>query len=580
MAGRIPEDIQDQTFDLIVVGAGINGAGIARDAVLRGLKVLLLDKGDLSSGTSSWSSRLIHGGLRYLEYYEFYLVRESLSDREKLLRMAPHLVKPMPFVVPIYEHNKRGPKMVRLGMIAFDLLSFDKSLETHRMLGRDEALRTVPGLNPEGLRGAALYYDCQVEYAERLVVENAISAREHGAVVLTYARVERLVLEDGAVRGVEFADALGNGRTYTVRAPVTVNVSGPWVDRVLASLDTPGVEPDAGRFMGGTKGTHLVVDPFPGAPAEVLYYEAISDNRPILVIPWNGRYLIGTTDIRYEGDLDLVVGDEGEIRYLLQETNALIPEAKLTREDVLFTYSGVRPLPYNPEGEAGGVTRSHVVFDHAEGRSAAGGKVKSASAEFPQVGGLLSIIGGKLTTYRNLARQTTDAVFKKLGRKAPPSATDRVPLPGGALRDFDAFSAEFKARSGLSEMLASRLLKIYGARADDVLAEAGGEPSLKLPLTSPATVETALMGCEVLYAFRREMAQTLADVLLRRSMVAYGPDVALDVADAAAEVAVEHLGWSRKRAEREVRQYREWIERYTPRALATAGLSPEGGERA
>jgi len=181
MQGRIPEDIQEHDFDLIVVGAGINGAGIARDAAMRGLEVLLLDKGDISSGTSSWSSRLIHGGLRYLEHYEFGLVRESLAEREKLLRAAPHLVRPMPFVIPIYEHNKRGPRMVRPGMVAFDLLSFDKSMPAHRMLGRDEALRMVPGLNPEGLKSAALYYDCQVEYAERLVVENVLSAREHGA---------------------------------------------------------------------------------------------------------------------------------------------------------------------------------------------------------------------------------------------------------------------------------------------------------------------------------------------------------------------------------------------------------------
>jgi glycerol-3-phosphate dehydrogenase len=151
MQGRIPEDIQEHDFDLIVVGAGINGAGIARDAAMRGLEVLLLDKGDISSGTSSWSSRLIHGGLRYLEHYEFGLVRESLAEREKLLRAAPHLVRPMPFVIPIYEHNKRGPRMVRPGMVAFDLLSFDKSMPAHRMLGRDEALRMVPGLNPEGL---------------------------------------------------------------------------------------------------------------------------------------------------------------------------------------------------------------------------------------------------------------------------------------------------------------------------------------------------------------------------------------------------------------------------------------------
>ena len=548
MPGRIPEDIHEYDFDLIVVGAGINGAGIARDAAMRGLDVLLLDKGDISSGTSSWSSRLIHGGLRYLEYYEFGLVRESLAEREKLLRAAPHLVKPMPFVIPIYEHNKRGPRMVRLGMVAFDLLSFDKSLAHHRMLGREEALRMVPGLSPEGLKAAALYYDCQVEYAERLVVENVLSAREHGALVRTYARVDGFVMEDGNVRGVEFTDVL-SGRRHTARAAVTINAGGAWVDRVL-----DGLNGRAERMMGGTKGTHLVVDPFPGAPKEVLYYEAASDNRPILVIPWNGRYLIGTTDIRYEGDLDLVVGDEEEIAYLLQETNALIPEANLRRDDVLYTYSGVRPLPYKAEGAEGSVTRSHVIHDHAEHE--------------PNIGGLISIVGGKLTTYRNLSRETVNAVYEKLGTEDPGCRTDKVPLPGGRTTDFASFAAGFKLTSGLTDDLAERLLKLYGTRAPDVLAEAGDDPSLRVPLAATFTAETGIIGAEVLYALRREMAQTLSDVLLRRSLVAYGPEVGLDVDRAAAAVAVKHLGWSEERAEREVAQYREYIERYTPRALA------------
>src|SRR5918998_870728 len=226
MPSRVPQDIGDYPFDLIVVGAGINGAGIARDAAMRGLKTLLLDKGDISNGTTQWATRLIHGGLRYLEYYEVSLVRESLRDRELLLRIAPHLVKPLGFLVPIYERAKHGPLMIRLGMIGYDTLSLDKSLDNHRMLSAERALEREPGLNPEGLLGAAFYYDAQVEYAERIAVESVISAREHGAVVLTYARVDRLVREGDRVTGVEFTDVLGGG-THTARAPVTVNVAGP-----------------------------------------------------------------------------------------------------------------------------------------------------------------------------------------------------------------------------------------------------------------------------------------------------------------------------------------------------------------
>lgn len=554
MERRVPRDIQDYPFDLIIIGAGINGAGIARDAAMRGLKVLLLDKGDIGSGTTSWSSRLVHGGLRYLEFYESYLVRESLAEREKLLRVAPHLVKPLLIVVPIYDHSKRGPTMIRLGMIAYDILSLDKSLDNHKMLSRDEALRLVPGLKPDGLRAAAMYYDAQAEYAERLAVENAVSAHEHGAVVLSYTKVERPILENGDVRGAEFTDVL-TGERHSARATVTVNVAGPWVDQVLSGMDGY-----SGRMVGGTKGSHLIVDPFSGAPVgEMLYYEAISDGRPILVIPWNGRYLIGTTDLRYEGDLDLVVADDDEMDYIIDETNALIPTANLAREDVLFTYSGVRPLPYVPEGIEASITRSHIIRDHA-----------------PEVGGLISIIGGKLTNYRNLARQTVDVAYRKLGREAPPSRTDKVPLPGGATPDFAAFAADFKATSGLVEELAERLLKLYGTRAPEVLAEASEDPSLRMPLVEPFTMETGIIGAEVLYAFRRELAQRLGDVLLRRSMVGYGPRVGLDVDRAAAEVAVRHLGWDWEQAECEVADYRRYIKRYRPRSLS---LVPGDGGR-
>ena len=545
---RVPHDIDNYPFDLIVVGAGINGAGIARDAAMRGLRVLLLDKEDVASGTTSWSTRLIHGGLRYLEYYELYLVHESLSEREKLLRIAPHLVKPLPFIVPVYDYSKRGTVLVRLGMIGYDVLSWSKSLDRHKMLSREEVLDRIPGLEPEGLLGAALYYDGQVEYAERLAVENAISAREHGAVVLTYAGVDRLIVEDGNVVGVEFTDGLDGGR-HSARAPVTINVAGPWVDEVLRKMDLAEE-----RMIGGTKGSHLVVDPFPGAPVgEALYAEAKEDGRPYFIVPWNGRYLIGTTDIRYEGDLDEVVADDEEIDYLINETNTVIPTANLTRDKILFTYSGVRPLPYQPEGAEGSVTRGHLVYDHA--------------GHDPKVGGLISIVGGKLTTYRNLARETVNAAYGKLGRKAPKCRTDEAPLPGGVARDFEEFATDFKLTSGLTEELATRLLKLYGTRAPEVLAEAGEDHSLRVPLSPSAAVETGIIGAEVLYAFHREMAARLGDVLLRRSMVGMGPRVALDVDEAAAQVAVRYLGWSQKRADREVEEFRDYVRRYKPRDL-------------
>jgi glycerol-3-phosphate dehydrogenase len=574
MEPRVPQDIERQVFDVIVIGAGINGAGIARDAAMRGLRVLLLDKGDISAGTTQWATRLIHGGLRYLEHYEFALVRESLRDREALLHIAPHLVKPLGFLVPIYKGSSHGPLLIRMGMNLYDTLSYDKSMDRHKMLSRKKVEDREPGLNPEGLKAAAFYYDAQVEYPERVAVENAISARDHGATVITHANVENLIIENNDVKGVEFTDVF-TGETHTARAPVTVNVAGPWVDEVLSELQVPGTDKNVGRFMGGTKGSHLIVDAFPGAPkGEALYVEARQDGRPYFIVPWNGRYLIGTTDLRYEEDLDYVKASEEEIQYLLDETNYVIPEANLTRDDVLFTYAGVRPLPYNPEGETGGVTRSHVVFDHATGDSAAGGKVKSQSAELPPVGGLLSIIGGKLTTYLNLSRQTTDAVFKKLERKGPKSTSRKSPLPGSETADFGSFVAGFKAASTVPDVLRDRLLKLYGVRAAEILKIGEEDPDLLTPLSPIESVETTLIGAEVIWAFREEMAETLSDVLLRRTMAGYGPRVGLDVVEPAARVAVEHLGWDEERAEREVREYREWIERYTPKEFGNLESSP------
>jgi len=273
-------DISAETFDLIVIGAGINGAGIARDAAMRGLKVILLDKGDIGGGTSSWSTRLIHGGLRYLEHGEFGLVRESLREREVLFCIAPHLVKPLPMMIPLYGDALRGRWIIRVGMIAYDVLSLDKSLPHHRILSPAEALQKAPGLNVEELLGAALYYDAQVEFAERLVVENALSARNHSATIKTYARVDEFMVEKDRVIGVGITD-LATNESHSIRGRVSINAAGPWVDQVAGRSDPVEVT----RLIGGTKGSHIVVGHFPGAPETALYVEAKTDRRPFFINP-------------------------------------------------------------------------------------------------------------------------------------------------------------------------------------------------------------------------------------------------------------------------------------------------------
>jgi glycerol-3-phosphate dehydrogenase len=542
--------VADEAYDLIVIGAGINGAGIARDAAMRGLNVLLLDKGDSGSGTTSWSTRLVHGGLRYLEHREVALVRESLRERERLLRIAAHLVEPLPLLIPIYEGDRRGPLLIRAGMVAYDALSFDKSLPKHRMLGRTAALDQAPGLDPHGLKGAALYYDAQVDYAERLAVETMLDARACGAEVRLYTEATGLETDGAWVTGLRARDVLTR-ETFSFRADAVVNVAGPWVDAVLA-----GSAAGSTRLIGGTKGSHIVVEAFPGAPRDALYVEARADGRPYFIVPWNDLYLIGTTDERYDGDLDWIVASDEEIDYLLAETNRVIPHASIDSDDVRWSYAGVRPLPHVEQGAAGAITRSHVIVDHGKRNG-------------PR--GLHSIVGGKLTTYRELAEQTVDAIFAARGQQPPPCRTGIEPLPGARGPATPA-----RAFLGAPARTEQHLRKVYGNRAGEVL-DLATSPDLREPFDP----WSGAIGAEVLYAVRREGARTLSDILARRTMVGLGPDVGIGADESAAAIAVRHLGWSPAQAATEVARYRAYVLRYRPRILAigepgTPVIAPAG----
>ena len=510
-----------------MIGAGINGAAIARDAAMRGLSVLLLDKGDIGGGTSSWSTRLIHGGLRYLEHGELGLVRESLRERETLFRVAPHLVKPLPMLIPIYRQARRGWWTVRAGMIAYDALSYDKSLPRHRMLSRNDALEMAPGLNEEGLLGAALYYDAQVEFPERLVLENVLSAKHYGACVKTYSRVHQFIVEHGQVLGVEFTDCIGS-ESHSVTGSVTINAAGPWVDEVVDKLA-------ARRMIGGTKGSHIIVERFPGAPETALYVEAKADHRPFFIIPWNSNLLIGTTDKHFNGNLDAVEIDEAEVEYLLAETNRVIPRANLRRESIRFTYSGVRPLPFTSNSDEPSITRRHFIHHHA-----------------PNFSNLFSIVGGKLTTYRSLSEQAVDLIFSTLNRKVPPCKTKEERLPGANAPDFATFIEQFKSNCNCSPQSIDHLLRVYGTRALEVLQLTKDDPELE----SIVDEETGAVAAEVVFAFREELALTLADCLLRRTMIGLNSTAGIGADEIVAQVAQRYSGWSSERARGEVDSYR------------------------
>ena len=514
-------------FDLIVIGGGINGAGIARDAALRGLRTCLVEQADLCSSTTRWSSRLIHGGLRYLEFGELGLVHESLQERANLLRNAGHLVRALPLLIPVYTHSRRGMNTIDFGLWVYDLLSIGGLLPGHRRLSRDAALAEVPALNGEGLDGGILYHDAQVTFVERLVVENALAAQAAGATIRTYTTVERIVLDGNQVQGVVVRDSR-SGLQESLTAPAVVNAAGPWVDRVLAGADCP-----MPRFMGPTKGTHIVVQRFAGMSDVACYAEARSDGRPFFILPWNGLVLIGTTDTRCDADPASVHAEEGEIAYLLAEAAHVFPGAGLSRDSVLYAYSGLRPLPRQGLRETAAITRRHQIRHH--GRTARG---------------LYSVIGGKITTYRHLAEEAVDQVAQRLAKKTAPCTTAELALPGGG-GDREKILAELARVPGLGMASQVHLVEVYGARAPAVAALAIREPEL----AEQICMFSGAIAAEVVFAVQQEFALGMADILLRRCMAGLGPDLGRGALQCALPVVAKYLGWDVARLNAEQKAY-------------------------
>ena len=527
----------EPAYDLVVIGAGINGLGIARDAAARGLRVAVVEKDDLCSGVSAWSGRLVHGGLRYLEHGEIPLVRESLKERERLFRLAPHLVKPVRLLMPFFAKNKRPPWMIRIGMIGYDVLSFDKQSPWHRILGKRAIEKRFPGIERGGLSGSAMFTDGQLEYAERLCVELAVGAAADGARILTHTAAVGMPVSGGRVTGVTVRTP--DGQERTLPAKVVVNAAGPWVDWVLGNPN--GSTPRSGekRHIGGAKGTHVIVDAFPGAPTDVVYYESQADQRLVLVIPWMGRFLIGCTDSKFEDDPDEARAESEEVEYLLREVNTLVPGAGLTEADVLYTYSGVRPLPHRPGVPEWRVPRSHILHDHGkEGRK-----------------NLISAISGKLTTYRQLAEDAVDLVQKRLGRRVTASPTRDLAFPGARVADLTAFTRDFVRTAPLDRDVAARLVDLYGTRAESIVALQQAEPDLARRLSD----SVPLIAAEVAFVVDTEFALTVADVFARRTLLAFEPGHALDAVDAVADLMADRLGWDAGQRQASIEDYRRWL---------------------
>ncbi len=526
-------------YDLIIIGGGINGAGIARDAAERGLSVYLAEKNDFAFGTTFRSTKLIHGGLRYLEHYEIGLVRESLREREILLRQAPHLVHPIQFVIPIYEDNKYGYGKVKLGLLAYDILSYDKTLENHQSYSTEELLTFEPNIRARNLEGGFTYFDCQLTYPERLCLENILLAKAAGAVVQNYTKVIDLLIEDDQIRGVKVRDAL-TGKESEIHGRVVVNATGAWVDSLLQLRN-----PYTPKKIGGTKGSHILLPKFRHGPRHALYLPAHQDGRPFFIIPWRDYYWVGTTDIRYEGDLESVRATAEEIEYLLAEVNFVVPDAHLTAKDVIYSLAGIRPLPVtDSDTEEAEITRRHIIFDH----------------EDEGIENLFSIIGGKLTTFRSLAQEAVDLVYEKLHRESPECQTAERPSWGGGMSDLQRYLRDnvrsHAQKSGLAQEQVAYLISIYGSQFRRVLDLANELPELKAPICK----NNPDIKAQIVFSIENELPRTLADIFLRRTGIGTSACRGLDCAETGAEVMGKYWGWNRKQIKEEVEDYRRRVE--------------------
>lgn len=493
------ERMRQETFDLAIIGGGITGAGVALDAASRGLTVALIEKRDFASGTSSRSSKLIHGGLRYLEQFEFALVREALHERAALRHNAPHLAEPLAFLVPVYERGKPSPLgssklKLRLGLWLYDFLAGRKNIAPHRWLSLREMLEMAPALDPNGLRGGFLYYDCLTDDV-RLVIEVIKAAARRGAAIANYVGARGFQKNGERISAVEAEDTL-TGNRFLLRAAVFVNAAGVWSEEIARMIGE-----NAALRIRPSKGIHILVPREKIKAQAAVLIPSIGEQRFLFVIPWHGRTLIGTTDTDYRGSFDDPQADEEEINRVVESAARAFPASRLSSKDVISAFAGLRPLVAGNSNSTKDLSRKDEII---ESRS-----------------GLISVTGGKLTTYRRMAERVVDVTVKSLereGRNLDParrrSLTATIELAGGAAIDSDA---EKEAREfGLAVETIKHLMRNYGGNYRIVLQIARERNELKTPLI--ATLPH--LKAEVVYAARYEMATSADDFLERRTRIA------------------------------------------------------------
>jgi glycerol-3-phosphate dehydrogenase len=532
-----------EQFDVLVIGGGITGAGAVRDAARRGLRVALVEAEDFAYGTSSRSSKLVHGGLRYLEHGEFSLVFEAVSERRVLQNIAPHLVNPLGFLFPIYASSKRGVNTIRVGLWLYDGLSLFRSPRLHRTLSRKQVQVEEPQLNVDQLKGCPLYFDCATDDA-RLTLETILDATACGAVPITYARVEGLVRDEkGRIAGAQVRDRL-HDRITTVRATTVINATGPWTDRTRSMGQ--GGKP----LLSPTKGVHMVVDKRRLHLNNAVVLRHPDDARVMFAIPWGDRTYVGTTDTFYDGDPADVCASSEDVDYLLAATNAFFPRVGLTRDDVIATWAGLRPLISEDSENASSVSREHEIVMDSDG--------------------LITIAGGKLTTFRRMGAEVISralelmALLGKVPEGVRDAHTGREPLPGavGWPEDDNHEAVQqqaFEAGGGAVDLEQARyLVDHYGTRGIDLARLMLDKPRLQERLVQGRPETLALVD----WSIDMEMACTVRDVLIRRTQLYYRDyDQGLGAAEQVADHMADRLGWSEERRTNEVLAYQQEVTR-------------------
>ena len=541
---------RDEEFDLAVIGGGINGAAAARDAAMRGLNVALVERGDFASATSSRSSKLIHGGFRYLPQGQFRLVYTALRERERLRRVtAPHLVRPIQFLFPVYRGRGFNRFTMSIGLTLYDLFARTPWAEWHSSLNSARVRESEPALSRDGLRGGATYFDAWADDA-RITFENVLDADLHGAAVANYASVEGFVHGGKSVEPLKGStpptvsisaarvrDLIGGG-TCELLAKKFLNAAGPWVDEIRR-MDDPASRPSV-RL---TKGAHLVFARtiLPVREALVLGDE---HGRIVFVMPHDRYVLVGTTDTDFSGDPATVTTDRGDIEYLLGVMAESLPGIKLTIADVASSFAGLRALVTAGEGtEAPSeVPREEVILEAASG--------------------LITVAGGKLTTHREIAQKLVDRVMKELGRSAGACPTLATPLPGARPLGREKTAGDDASLRGIGRDAAEILRARYGTRAPVVARLAAERHELAAPLSRGCPA----IGAEVVHAIRNEMAHSLQDFLVRRTSLTWRYPVEADgAAPAVAKIMAAELGWDSSRAEQELASFkREQARRRVP----------------